>query len=748
MLLFLAADFCAAQGDAGDGGRFKVVWRDGSVSHADGIPGWRARAGEKTPLLDVSFRRPAIDKRRLFDPRSPAMMLWDSSLKSRLAGPFVELANGDILPGRIVDNEVSEHCGYAPIGAAVLISDPISSMGKWRRNIVRVRTESIVRIVGPAARSGTSPLQPGQVVLGDGSRLDAKAVTWRPDGLRVLTGSRVTALSWGRIAEFRSPKTDRQVELLRDTQICAPAESDFLCRMTAVNGAVLTYHSRRLRSSGQPGRCLQVVQPSWAMDGICISPDRVVSESYRRTDEIPLTSMTANVLSQKSMTGFNWPWRLHAGFRGQPLSVGKLQSDIGVAMHSHSEIAFDLPKGSTAFSSWVGIDRAVKRGGCVRCRIHLNDISSKPVWTSGIILGRQEPLRVDIPDLKGAGRLVLVVEFAHRDRPPGADPLDIRDEVSWLRPMVTIDPAEADAAQLDLFDKFPELIGWTISPEMRKRITVRPFYDPRQSKWFNAMVLDGGEKNAGDVAPLVLTREMTVDLSNAWLVLATGRDDRGQAGYRGTVSIGRTQIAGTEGYGSCTTGYAPGDMDTVAHGLGRFLGQKVTVSVSLHPDRSRGGRLCGIIWGRLTPDPIVAGFPADPKAAEPDVPLASLKPIEVESLSAKPGGSNVDLRFCRMKSGLAMPPGVWSVTYKPDKRWRRFVACVGPAGFSNGSMGPFRVIVDGRILWASKRFGRLTRAQYVDIPLPPGGRRLTLRVSNETRNKAVWANAGFKLKGE
>jgi hypothetical protein len=101
-----------------------------------------------------------------------------------------------------------------------------------------------------------------------------------------------------------------------------------------------------------------------------------------------------------------------------------------------------------------------------------------------------------------------------------------------------------------------------------------------------------------------------------------------------------------------------------------------------------------------------------------------------------------------MTGGLVMPPGVRSVTYKLDKRWRRFVACVGPAGFSNGAMGAFQVLVDGNVLWTSKRFDRLNRARYVDIPLPKNGARLKLRVNNETRNKAVWANAGFKLKGK
>jgi len=746
---FLVARVSPAQSDRSGIGRYQVVWRDGSVSHAEEIPGWRARSGKRLAPLDITFKRPAIGKRRLFDPKNPALMVSDTTLTARLDGPYVEFANGDILPGRIIENSVSEHRGLAPLGAAILVYDPLVSMGRWRRNVVRVRSESIARIVGAAGRSGTSPILPGQVVLRNGAQITAKSVRWRPDGLRILTGSGVTTATWDQIAEFRRPKIDRKAELLRDQLICKPVESDFLCRMTAAAGAVLTYHCRRIQSSVARGRCLQVVQPSWAMDGICVPLDQVVSESYRGTDEIPLASLPAKVLVQKSMTGFNWPWRRNRGLRGQRMAIGRLQSDTGVAMHSYSEIAFELPKSSVSFSSWAGIDRSAGRGGCVRCRIHLDDVSNKPVWISGFMLGSSEPVRIDIPDLKGARRLVLVVEFAHKDRPKGADPLDIRDEVSWLRPMVRINRSAMDAAALDLFDRFPELVGWSISPEMKKRISVRSFYDPRRAKWFNTMVLDAGRDRGAKIAPLILTRELDVNLSNAWLMTATGRDASGPRGYRLTVHVNGKQVNGTEGYNSGTSGYAPGDIDTVAYGLGRYIGQKVKLKIRVGRHEGADGPLAGLLWGSLRFRPVIADLPKDPKAGAPDITLGSLEPIKVDAESGKPSNSNVDLRFCRMPGGLVMPPGVRSVTYKLDKRWRRFVACVGPAGFSNGAMGAFQVLVDGKVLWTGKRFERLNRARYVDIPLPNnGGRRLTLRVDNETRNKAVWANAGFKLKGK
>jgi hypothetical protein len=747
-MLFPGAGISRAAKAPQDSGRYQVIWRDGSVSHADEIPGWRQMAGRRMAPLDITFKRPAIGKRRLFDPTNPALMVSDTTLKVQLDGPYVEFANGDILPGRIIDSSASEHSGLAPMGVAILVYDPLVSMSSRRPNVVRVRAEAISRIVGPAGRPGASPALPGQVVLASGSRIVAKAFTWRPDGLRILTASGVQTVTWDKIAEFRRLKIDRNAELLGDMLVCKPLESDFLCRMTTAGGGVLTYHCRRIQSNSSRGRCLQVVQPSWTMDGICVPLDRIATESYRRIEEIPLASLSAKVLAQKSMTGFNWSWRRNWGLRGQRMAIGPLQSDTGVAMHSYSEIAFELPKGSLSFSSWAGIDRSVREGGCVRCRIHLDDTSNKPVWTSGIMLGSSKPVRIDIPDLKGARRLILVVEFAHKDRPRRADPLDIRDEVSWLRPTVRIDRSVINAATPDMFDRFPELVGWSISPEMKKRISVVPFYDSRRCKWFSAMVLDSGKDRRAKIDPLILTREVELNLANAWLLTATARDGTGPRGYRLTVQVDGRQVNGTEGYNSGTSGYPPGVMDTVAYGLGRYVGQKVKLRIQVARHGGADGALSGLLWGSLRLGPVIAGLPNAPKAAAPEITLDSLKPIKVDPRGGAASNSDVDLRFCRMSGGLVMPPGLRSVTYKLDNRWKRFVACVGPAGFSNGALGPFQVLVDDNVIWTSKRFVRLSRAEYVDIPLPNGAKTLTLQVDNETRNKAVWANAGFKLKGK
>ena len=59
------------------------------------------------------------------------------------------------------------------------------------------------------------------------------------------------------------------------------------------------------------------------------------------------------------------------------------------------------------------------------------------------LIGSGEPASSGPIALTGPGggqkSLLLVADPAHADRPPGTDPLDIRDLVDWLEPVLTLD---------------------------------------------------------------------------------------------------------------------------------------------------------------------------------------------------------------------------------------------------------------------------------------------------------------------
>ncbi|HYW78278.1 MAG TPA: NPCBM/NEW2 domain-containing protein, partial [Thermoguttaceae bacterium] len=180
------------------------------------------------------------------------------------------------------------------------------------------------------------------------------------------------------------------------------------------------------------------VRPPWAGRDLQIPLVLMASQSFFRADEVPLSRLAATTLIEENITGYTWHWRRNENVRGDQLAVGTMVADLGIGMHSHCQLAFDLPDGAMSFSTWVGIDEAVGSGGCVRCRVFLDEVAGEPAWSSGLLQGVDEPAAVNIPDLQGAKRLILVAEFADEDHPPDSDPFDLRDEVAWLFPTVVV----------------------------------------------------------------------------------------------------------------------------------------------------------------------------------------------------------------------------------------------------------------------------------------------------------------------
>jgi len=66
----------------------------------------------------------------------------------------------------------------------------------------------------------------------------------------------------------------------------------------------------------------------------------------------------------------------------------------------------------------------------------------KPAWASGFLIGGQPAARFEVGGLDGAKAVELLTDFGHEGRPEGADPLDIRDELVWARPMFVVKPPD------------------------------------------------------------------------------------------------------------------------------------------------------------------------------------------------------------------------------------------------------------------------------------------------------------------
>jgi hypothetical protein len=88
-------------------------------------------------------------------------------------------------------------------------------------------------------------------------------------------------------------------------------------------------------------------------------------------------------------------------------------------VHSRQRLTYDLPGRAEAFVATVGIDDSARGRGAVEFAVLVDD---QPVWSSGVVRGRDEPRPVPRVSLKGARRLTLLVDFG-----PEANVLDHAD---------------------------------------------------------------------------------------------------------------------------------------------------------------------------------------------------------------------------------------------------------------------------------------------------------------------------------
>lgn len=117
--------------------------------------------------------------------------------------------------------------------------------------------------------------------------------------------------------------------------------------------------------------------------------------------------------------GRTWPWRTNQALYGGPLKLGDEVFTRGLAVHSHSELAFDLPEAFAEFRATIGIDDSSQKDGNVIFRVHGD---GKTLFDSGSVKAGDAPREIDVP-LTGVRNLTIEVDYG--------DGLDIGDWAVW-----------------------------------------------------------------------------------------------------------------------------------------------------------------------------------------------------------------------------------------------------------------------------------------------------------------------------
>jgi len=536
-------------------GPYHVWFADGSEVSGKSIDHWG------------DHEKAAVAGRRLFDPKRPAMFLRDAKDAPVPKGSRVVLANGDVLPGHIVRIERAEDYPGRPVCLRVMLSKPMQN-ARTPQAAIPVLPRYIRRVVAASASKGA--YRPGTILLKDGSSVSCQGMQWAPDGLRVLTGDGVRNYTFNELAEVHARPIDAAGQSVADALSPCPRHDALVARLTTSDGAALTFRPPMMTAVKK--RWL-LVQPVWSMHAIRLALTDVRMLSVRRHNEVPLSLLPAETLAEKAFTGFIWKWRRNRSVRGGPLVTGSLTGDLGIGTHAYSAIAFDLPPGAASFNSRAGLDDGVGKGGCVKLKVLPEKLAAKPLWMSGFVRGRDKPIRVGPLNCSGAKRLVLVTEFGHKDRPPGADPFDIRDEVNWIAPTLRLDPAVMGRGAGGPTRHFTGLRDWLLcEPDAAK---VRPVarWDSTDFRWAPELPVP--------VTGLTLKRKVRVtdDTVQMW-ISAIG----GEANHRISLCIDEKQVKCTGGQMHLQTASAP---RSARWGLKPHLGKEVTAVLKILPTDPR-----------------------------------------------------------------------------------------------------------------------------------------------------------------
>jgi len=268
--------------------------------------------------------------------------------------------------------------------------------------------------------------------------------------------------------------------------------------------------------SGTPQTWLHIIQPVWSLDLLSI-PFRSIR---MRWSFAPARVPLCRVRPAATVSPPLLPWYINRNSTGKPLRSGGDEYAWGFAVHAYSELRFPLPQCASAFRSSIGLDRMVGAGGCARARVYVGSTAGKPAYESPLLIGSKKTVDTGRIALKlpteGPGHLVLQADPAHDNRPRDADPLNVRDKLDWLDPLLELDTSGLqDQVHLQAGPVLAASPGWKLKLDKRGVYTRTNYlHKPGKSgpSRFLAMI-------RAQTQPLRVSREMTIGPADKWLAV-------------------------------------------------------------------------------------------------------------------------------------------------------------------------------------------------------------------------------------
>ncbi|MCH8924238.1 MAG: NPCBM/NEW2 domain-containing protein, partial [Planctomycetes bacterium] len=387
---------------------------------------------------------------------------------------------------------------------------------------------------------GSSPYRPGTLIFRDGRTAKFRRHRFRDKSVELLLADETRQVSFGEIAELHLPAVDPWNAYYDEVAALSPNLKTRLFQIETTSGLIVTASPLRFgvapfSNRGNADFWHHIVQPAWSLDAFAVLHRDVRMRRYFLPHEVPLSRIAPHV--SLAATGAaasgtaTWHPQVNRNIRGGHLHSGGNRFGWGLGVHGRSLLEFPLPPAARVFRTRVGLDRSVGRGGCVKGIVQLKTLAKaagaemtqrQALYQTPVLVGSQtvaDTGNLTLPALPAGARrsLILEVDPLHKGRPAGADPLDVRDTLDWLEPVLTLDVATLTVEVRQRFHRhIPAWNGWTIDAATAVAPQTSGYWDARaqQGSSFRFIVAPAGKS-------LVLSRRMTISPRQRWLTIST-----------------------------------------------------------------------------------------------------------------------------------------------------------------------------------------------------------------------------------
>jgi hypothetical protein len=522
---------------------------------------------------------PRLDNQKLFFSGDRVLWIEDNSIApSELPDAYVEFFGGDRLPGRVLEYRTGQESPFrkSPPCLIVMPEGAVDWPETKRLAGLPVVTRWLRRVVWQARDDDR--YRPGTLFYLNGRQIEFRALRWSKTSVRLLLEQETREVGFDQIAELHLPRPapapweawfDQLATLLPDgSGLVVQVETGDGVRATASSGR---FNAAAHGDAGKPENWHHAVQPAWSLEPLWLPHRAIRMRRFFSPHEVPLSAIEPTRSVQKANLAGGWNFELDRNVHAWPMRCAEHAFGWGYGVHAYSELGFELPASARTFRTQYGLDRAAGSGGCVRAAIFAGPATGQALHRSDHVIGSAKSHDTGPLSIAGATQLTLVVDPAQNDRPPGADPFEIRDSFDWLQPVVELDP---EALRMELERRSESSLwawpGWTIVNARTKPCMISIAWDQQRPPARRCRV---------EVAPreafFSIARKLEIGEQHRFLVMSVNRLDKETGPSRIQVRFNGRAAAEFE----VPIRSAPADPDPLLVPVDRYRGKTVDVEI-------------------------------------------------------------------------------------------------------------------------------------------------------------------------